>query len=149
MNHELKMRMLNAAIDADEKAQPGLSKVLSDAIKEIDRLHVVLAQVQAAFVGMEQQIRTVTPLLYHLAEPTAAMLEALHAEAPYVYRRKMDKSGYEVVYLGGNPDWRTVIAEPQVTVFESRDGTEAMSRCEHLKAEWRYHEMMCIAGEQA
>jgi len=40
MNHELKMRMLNAAIEADSVSQPELSSVLSDAIKEIDRLHV-------------------------------------------------------------------------------------------------------------
>jgi hypothetical protein len=55
MNHELKMRLLNAAIDADSVAQPELSSVLSDAIKEIDRLHVYeqvfkhLAQMDTAF----------------------------------------------------------------------------------------------------
>jgi hypothetical protein len=144
MNHELKMRMLNAAIDA----APEESKVLSDAIKEIDRLHMVLVQVHDAMGVMEQKIGTVVPLLTRLSEPTESMLEAMSGEAPYIWRRKMDKSGYEVVYLGDNPDWRTVIAEPQVTVFETRDSAEATERCEKLQREWRYHEMMRVAGEQ-
>jgi hypothetical protein len=144
MNHELKMRMLNAAIDA----APEESKVLSDAIKEIDRLHAVLMQVQDTYVAMQQQIKTVVPVLNRLSAPTTEMQYALESETPYFCRRALDKRGYEVG-IRTNGDWRECISEDQTVLFTSKHEGEAEAHYEKLQFEWRYHEMMRVAGEQA
>lgn len=76
--------------------------------------------------------------------PTDAMREAMMGETPYLARRKMDKSGYEVIRQD-HPEWRNVIAEPMTVVAEYSSGDEAEEHCERLAFEWRYAEMLKAA----
>lgn len=148
MNVDLKARMLDAAVVADKLWQRNVAKALTDGIAEIERLHALLFELDKATKPIVEKMQGILPLLRRLEAPTPEMYAVLTGETPYGWRRKMDKSGYEVYFLD-YPDWRTVIAEPQRTVFETKDGDEAADRCEQCAVEWRYHEMLRIAAEQA
>lgn len=74
-------------------------------------------------------------------QPTDAMREAMTGQTPYLSRRKMDKSGYEVIRQD-HPEWRDVVAEPMTVVAEYSNGEEAAEHCERLAFEWRYAEML-------
>jgi hypothetical protein len=141
MNHELKMRLLNAAIDADEITQPDLAAVLSDAIKEIDRLHAVLAQVQSAYVPMIAQIESVVPIMRALDTPTEAMRLAMSSETPYFCRRSIDKRRYEVGIMN-NEDWRECTSDDQTVIATYTKEYVAERHYDQLEFKWRYNEMM-------
>jgi hypothetical protein len=91
-------------------------------------------------------MQTVLPYLRRIEQPNEDMFEAMRAETPFVSRRKIDKSGYEVV-RADNADWREVISgEERTVVFEGskEDAEEFRDRCEFY---WRFNEMLQIAAK--
>lgn len=58
----------------------------------------------------------------------------LTIETPFDWRRKLDKSGYEVV-KSTNKDWQQV-NESVVTLYESRGKTDTIAKFEELALEW-------------
>lgn len=99
-----------------------------------------------ACVGLEF-LGDAAAVLVELETPTDGMVEVLAwEEHPYIFRRKMDKSGYEIVEQK-HPDWREVIAEPMERVFESASSDEAEAVFEKLIAAYRWSAAIRAARE--
>jgi hypothetical protein len=148
MDAELKERLLDAAVTANKLWQRDIANAINAAVAEIERLHQVLYEQGQRAAEVSKAMLTVLPLLRRIEQPTEEMLDAMSQdETPFVCRRKMDKSGYEVV-RADNVDWREVISDEQTVVFEG-SSDESQAYCRSATLHWRYGEMMRIANEQS
>jgi hypothetical protein len=86
-------------------------------------------------------------VLSELLTPTKGMVEALiDDQTPFICRRKMDKSGYEIVEQK-NPDWRDVVADPMEVVAEFYNSDEAWAEHARIEAKWKFHAAIQAAKE--
>jgi hypothetical protein len=154
VNSLLKERMMDAAAVADKLWQVGVRKTIVDAMTEIERLegdiariHGVLVEVQALQAPAVEKLASLLPLLRRLEQPTEEMRTAMEDETPYFCRRAIDKKCWEVGHCN-NEDWRDVISDDQTILARHADEVDAMEHYGRLEFEWRYSQMMRVAGEQ-
>lgn len=148
MNVELNAKLMEAAEAAFKMYQHDMAKTILLGVAEIERLHQVLHDQGQRSAEVAKSMLTVLPLLRRIEQPTEEMLAAMSQdETPFICRRKIDKSGYEVARMD-NEDWRECISEEQTVVFEgSEDTCEAVFLS--VARRWRYGEMLRVANEQA
>ncbi len=146
MDNQLKARMMTAAVGADQIYQREWAKAITEGVAEIERLHQVMFDLGAKALETARVMQSVLPYLRRIEQPSEEMFVAMcQGETPFIERRKMDKSGYEVV-RADNADWREVISSEQTVVFEGtfEDAREFRARCEFY---WRFNQMLQIAAK--
>lgn len=76
-------------------------------------------------------------------DPTPEMLAALDDDTPYIVRRALDKSCYEVVF---NPsdEWRVVIPNDMQTLFQGAEHA-AHEEYDRRRRAWLYRAMLDAA----
>lgn len=146
MDTHLKARLQDAAFTADSIYQRKMSDAIRDGIAEIERLHEVMAGLKVTTENVAAQMQTILPLLRRIEQPTDEMRAAMESDTPFVWRRKLDKNGYEVIRQN-SPDWREVISDDITVVFEG-SAKDAEIYCAQCDFYCRYFEMLRVAGEQ-
>jgi hypothetical protein len=79
-------------------------------------------------------MKTVT-IPEQLTEPMMKAWIEAKKKTPYIHRRKMDKSGYEIVRQD-NTDWREVIDDPITVIAEYPTSEEAEHHYDRLVIQW-------------
>jgi hypothetical protein len=141
MDQHLKVRLLDAAVAADAMYQRDMAKAISDGIAEIERLHVVLADLQKTSEHIAAQLESVLPLLRRLERPTEAMRAAMEGEPPYSVRTCDDGVSAEVLYQ--DPDTGEYSVAGKYNSFEV--AADEYHRCRFY---WQYSAMLQVASEQ-
>lgn len=154
MNPTLKERMMDAAAVADKLWQVGVRKTLVEAMDEIERLesevkrmYDVLVELQALQEPAVEKLQSLLPLLRRLERPSEEMRSAMESDTPYFCRRSLDKKGWEIGHFN-NVDWREAVSDDQTILAIHADKEDAHEHYDRLKFEWRYSEMLRVAGEQ-
>jgi hypothetical protein len=138
VNHELKAKMLDAAILANKLWQRDMANTITAAIIEIDRLHLVLYEQGQRSAKVSEAMLTVLPFLRRVEQPTDEMFAAMClGDTPY--------------YVEPTPDdWQVRYkVDDHVTVLSSHEREEDANSALHRAAfYWRYHQMLRVASEQ-
>lgn len=147
MSPDLQERLMDSIGWANRIFNVKLATTLTEALAEIDKLGNLLIQIRETQAPALKQFAEIVPYFRRLENPSLEMRAALADETPYQWRRKNDKSGYEVVRMD-NADWREVISDEQTVVFESLVSDEARGYCEQIQFSHRYAAMLQIAFSQ-
>lgn len=79
-------------------------------------------------------------------KPTGEMLRILvDPESPYIARMRIDKKGYEVVFMP-NEDWRTTVPAKHKRISRHRSWSAADHRAQVETAKWKYAQLMELGG---
>jgi hypothetical protein len=120
-----------------EAGMKTLKEALIEALIAQDKLIVGESRSEAFMASLESNGYCIVPM-----EATEGMFEALlDDQTPFICRRKMDKSGYEIVEQK-NPEWRDVVADPMDVVAEFYDSEEAWAEHARLEIKWKLRNML-------
>jgi hypothetical protein len=144
VNANLKTRMLDAAVIADQLWQPAMAKAITDGIAEIERLLQVLYEQGQRSAEVSKAMLSVLPYLRRIEQPTEEMFAAMtQGETPYIVQAgALDDEGKWFVFYLPTPD------ADYVTAYSTTSRADALEKCDQLQTAWRYSEMLRIAATQ-